>query len=127
MDIKICFSNLFKFGDFDPFIFSLLGMGIVFCGLMIISIYIAVLPSVFKFFRKRKRAIKYHHVLIRMKENAAKDAKTDEIMTAIAVAIHLHQNYSDVQQKLTWSNTTPSAWGESGRIQNMSRRELRRG
>ncbi len=122
MKLDISFSNLFKYSEIDAVGFTFMGMGIVFTGLVIISLYIAFLPHFLVFLGKRKRYKRHRKVYLKMK--AKSGMKTDntrsEIMAAVAMALHLHSNYEDDKQKITWTDDEPSAWHTAGKIQALN-------
>jgi len=114
---NISLDNLFNHG-FNAIQFSIMGMLIVFGGLSIISIYIALLPKILgvpgqvKSKRKAgKRAVE---------ERTADD--DSELLLAIAVALHLEQTRGGQNQKITWQrhNITDSAWRTAGRIRGLA-------
>ena len=114
---NISLDNLFNHG-FNAIQFSIMGMLIVFGGLSIISIYIALLPKILgvpgqvKSKRKAgKRAVE---------ERTADD--DSELLLAISVALHLEQTRDGQNQKITWQrhNITDSAWRTAGRIRGLA-------
>ncbi len=110
---KISFSNLFLY-DFDPFLFSIMGMLIVFGGLTIISLYITVLPRLLAVFEKKERP-----GLI--EPTVEGDSEEAEILLAIAVALHLEQTSAAEEMKITWPrHQEPSSWQAAGRIRGLA-------
>jgi Na+-transporting methylmalonyl-CoA/oxaloacetate decarboxylase gamma subunit len=118
----------FRTAGLDPVGFSIFGMAIVFCGLIIISLYIYFLPKLLgmaSLFKKKMTA------------NSAAGKKIDEdisprdaaireyeIITAIAAAFHLDQDFPEESQKITWLShgLDESAWLSSGIAHGVSRR-----
>jgi Na+-transporting methylmalonyl-CoA/oxaloacetate decarboxylase gamma subunit len=113
----ISLDNLFNHG-FNAIQFSIMGMLIVFGGLSIISIYIALLPKILGLpgQLKSKRATK--------KESEEKNTigKDSELLLAITIALHLEQTRDGQNQKITWQrhDTTDSAWRTAGRIRGLA-------
>ena len=95
-----------------------MGMLIVFGGLSIISIYIALLPKILgvpgQVKSKRKAGKKT------VEERTADD--DSELLLAISVALHLEQTRGGQNQKITWQrhNITDSAWRTAGRIRGLA-------
>ncbi len=114
---NISLDNLFNHG-FNAIQFSIMGMLIVFGGLSIISIYIALLPKILGVPSqvKSKRAAG---------KKAAEGWTADddsELLLAISVALHLEQTRGGQNQKITWQrhNITDSAWRTAGRIRGLA-------
>ena len=114
---NISLDNLFNHG-FNAIQFSIMGMLIVFGGLSIISIYIALLPKILGVPSQLKT-----------KRAAGKKAfegwtadDDSELLLAIAVALHLEQTRGGQNQKITWQrhNITDSAWRTAGRIRGLA-------
>ena len=114
---NISLDNLFNHG-FNAIQFSIMGMLIVFGGLSIISIYIALLPKILglptqvqskRTTRKEKKG-----------ENVATDES--ELLLAITIALHLEHTRGGQNQKITWQrhNITDSAWRTAGRIRGLA-------
>ncbi len=122
MDLnQISINNLFR-PDFNALGFSLLGMAIVFCGLIIISLYITLLPVVLnRFAGKKDRAVTGGEET----EPAGEDEMflEKERLIAIAVAYHLETNSAD-HDKITWDSRpeVESAWQISGRMHSLAAR-----
>jgi len=114
---NISLDNLFNHG-FNAIQFSIMGMLIVFGGLSIISIYIALLPKILgvpgQVKSKRKAGKKA------VEERTADD--DSELLLAISVALHLEQTRDGQNQKITWQrhNITDSAWRTAGRIRGLA-------
>lgn len=103
----------------DALQFSLMGMGLVFGGLLIIALYITLLP----------RLLKLGHPKNPQKtgKNTASSAKEEEeILLAIATALHLHNNFPDVEERITWKShgDMDSPWLVSGRMHSLTSRKL---
>jgi len=125
------FSNAIV-GDFNAYMFSFMGMLIVFVGLVLIYLYIEFLPHFLNFLSKRKEKIR-QRARIRFKKEMASPKHlsithigkedTDEIMVAIATALHLEHSYLGDNQQYTWKkDLVENNWGISGKINNLSRR-----
>jgi len=114
---NISLDNLFNHG-FNAIQFSIMGMLIVFGGLSIISIYIALLPKILGVPGqvKSKRTAR--------KEKKGENVATDEseLLLAITIALHLEQTRGGQNQKITWQrhNITDSAWRTAGRIRGLA-------
>jgi len=114
---NISLDNLFNHG-FNAIQFSIMGMLIVFGGLSIISIYIALLPKILGVPSqvKSKRAAGKKAVEGRTADDDS------ELLLAISVALHLEQTRGGQNQKITWQrhNITDSAWRTAGRIRGLA-------
>ena len=114
---NITWDNLFNHG-FNAVQFSIMGMLIVFGGLSIISIYIALLPKILGIPSQVKTK--------REKEKEATKGSTagddSEVLLAITIALHLEQIRGGQNQKITWQrhNITDSAWRTAGRIRGLA-------
>lgn len=102
----------------DALLFSLMGMGLVFAGLVIIAIYITLLPRLLKLGSKISQPSKA--------KNSADSNEEEEILLAIATALHLHNNFPDGDERITWKShgDMESPWLVSGRMQSLSSRKL---
>lgn len=103
--------------NFNAISFSLMGMVIVFCGLIFISVYIYLLPKALAFFRnlfKRKNTVPLHQ-----QENEM------EILLAISCAYHIHKNFPEGKEKITWKShgEIDSPWQVGGRMHSMEVRK----
>lgn len=116
--LNIGFENLFS-ADFNAVIFSLFGMGLVFSGLIIISLYILVLPKILSFFQRSTITPEAG-----MPGENLENRDEKELMLAIATAFYLYQNFPEDNQKITWKShgDVDSLWQISGRVQGMSQR-----
>ena len=114
---NISLDNLFNHG-FNAIQFSIMGMLVVFGGLSIISIYIALLPKILGVpgqVKSKREAGK--------KAVEGRTADDDsELLLAISVALHLEQTRDGQNQKITWQrhNITDSAWRTAGRIKGLA-------
>ena len=102
----------------DALQFSLMGMGLVFGGLLIIALYITLLPRLLKL--AQPKAAKAENV---------KPVNSDEeenILLAIATALHLHNNFPDGDERITWKShgDMESPWLVSGRMHSLNSRKL---
>ena len=117
---QISLNNLFQH-DFNALSFSLLGMALVFCGLVVISLCITILPMVLNWFvnQKNDKVRKGNN----LKSEIDKIFTEKERLIAIAVAYHLEINSRDENQKITWKSrpNVESAWQISGRMHNLTK------
>ena len=116
----ISFANLFENGH-NFITFSIMGMLIVFIGLSIISIYIALLPKIInllQILQKEKGEIKED----RKVEMA--DTSESELLLAIAIALHLEQTGGTSFERITWKRheDRESAWLTTGRMRGLTLR-----
>lgn len=114
---KISLANLTT-PDFDAVLFSLFGMAMVFGGLVVISLYIALLPTLLTLPGRLKR-------MFRKKDGAtsAADSPSDQdILIVISTAFYLSQNFPEEQDKITWKShgDLESPWKISGRVHGLS-------
>ena len=103
--MKIGLHNLFDNG-FNALEFSLMGMSIVFGGLIVIFVYLYLLPLILASTIEKKKVVvttsKVVEPVIEMQD--------DEILMAITAAMHLDQMGS-ITQKITWDRfSTYSPW-----------------
>lgn len=96
--------------------FAFLGMGIVFSGLVVISLYIYGLPHLLGLFTIKKK------MAIALPEPAEK--VDDEIMLALGVVVHMELSKRDETQKITWlrHQRRESPWKVVGRAESLLRR-----
>ena len=114
---NIGLDNLFNHG-FNAIQFSIMGMLIVFGGLSIISIYIALLPKILGV----PSQLKTKRASSKKTDEASSIADESELLLAISVALHLEQTRDGKNQKITWQrhNLTESAWRTAGRIRGLA-------
>ncbi len=114
---KISLANLTS-PDFDAVLFSLFGMAMVFAGLVVISVYIALLPTLLtlpgrlkKMFRKRE--------VVAIADSRPAD---QDILIVVSAAFHLSQNFPEEQDRITWKShgDLESPWKISGRVHGLS-------
>ncbi|PCI10175.1 MAG: hypothetical protein COB71_13205 [Thiotrichales bacterium] len=120
---KLNLDNLNQAG-FDAIQFSLMGMAIVFAGLVIIAIYIVVLPKLLQLFAtlgKKKTSPKDETLPEETNNNET------EILLAIATAAHLHINFPEGNERITWKShgDMESPWQVSGRMHSLGVRKRR--
>ena len=107
------------FGNFNALTFSLVGLLIVFSGLLIIALYITALPHVLHFlefgFAKKKAEPK--------KDILSEQEIEEEIVLAVMVAFRLHNLGGFDEQKVTWQRHqgAKSSWDISRRADNLRR------
>lgn len=113
---KIGLSN-FYIGDFNALSFSLCGLLVVFSGLLIISLYILMLPSLLRLFARKKQRTSTVN-----KEQEQDIFAEKELLLAIATAFHLDQNFPEENQKITWKShgDVDSPWQMSGKVHGLS-------
>ncbi|MEN8140469.1 MAG: OadG family protein [Thermodesulfobacteriota bacterium] len=109
--------------EFNAIYFSLFGMGLVFSGLLVISLYILALPKLLKlpgWWRSRRRP----ETPGAEEEVVAGANRDDEVLLAIATAFYLHQDFPEEQEKITFKGhgDLDSAWKISGRVRGLSMR-----
>ncbi|HIP37863.1 MAG TPA: hypothetical protein EYG88_00440 [Desulfocapsa sulfexigens] len=102
----------------DALQFSLMGMALVFAGLLIIAIYIALLPLLLKIGTGKPKQAETSDSTNREEE--------EEILLAIATALHLHNNFPDGDERITWKShgDMESPWLVSGRMHSLNSRKL---
>ena len=102
----------------DALQFSLMGMGLVFGGLVIIAIYITLLPRLLKLGSPKPQAVQ--------SKQSADNNEEEEILLAIVTALHLHNNFPDGDERITWKShgDMESPWLVSGRMQTLNSRKL---
>ena len=118
---KISFNNLDNSG-FDAIQFSLMGMAIVFAGLVVIAVYIILLPKLLELTHKKKKE--------KQPADNQSESQTDkedevEILLAIAAAAHLHINFPEGNERITWKShgDLESPWQVSGRMHSLGVRK----
>jgi Na+-transporting methylmalonyl-CoA/oxaloacetate decarboxylase gamma subunit len=117
---NIGFHNLTQPG-LNALQFSLMGIGLVFVGLLIIALYITLLPRLLKLtLHKQSSPAKT--------ETASDNDQKEEILLAIATAFHLHNNFPEGSERITWKShgdmDSPSPWLVSGRMHSLNIRKL---
>ena len=102
----------------DALQFSLMGMGLVFGGLVIIAIYITLLPKLLKLGSPKPQQS--------TTQKAVTNGEEEEILLAIATALHLHNNFPDGDERITWKShgDMESPWLVSGRMHTLNSRKL---
>lgn len=115
---NINFSHLNTNG-FDALQFSLMGMSIVFGGLVIIAVYIVLLPRLLDLLSQLNRKRKPEQPPSTQYENEP------EILLAIAAAAHLHLNFPEEDERITWKShgDLESPWQVSGRMHSLGVRK----
>ena len=102
----------------DALSFSLMGMGLVFSGLLIIALYIILLPRLLELCQPKPLKVE--------KGKSAENGEEEEILLAIATALHLHNNFPDGDERITWKShgDMESPWLVSGRMHSLTNRKL---
>ncbi len=102
----------------DALQFSIMGMVLVFAGLVIIAIYITLLPRLLKLGHRKPQSALSQEPSDRLEE--------EEILLAIATAYHLHNNFPDGDERITWKShgDMESPWLVSGRMHSLQSRKL---
>lgn len=105
--------------EFNAFKFSLMGMGLVFGGLLIIALYILLLP---KLLALAERKPKMQNAICTDKKCKQEE---EEILLAIATALHLHSNFPEGEDRITWKShgDMESPWLVSGRMRSLKSRQ----
>ncbi len=110
---------------------SLTGMSIVFCGLLLISIYIWLLPNILKWISKQLTAERIKKTKPkRVKEKASADTTTEDEFNDIASVIGLvlqleHEHLTKVDNEqitITRNVNRPSKWGNAGKMRKIPQR-----
>ncbi|MBU0961537.1 MAG: OadG family protein [Proteobacteria bacterium] len=106
---------------FNALQFSLMGLGLVFGGLLIIALYITLLPRLLELTQRKQSSLAKI-------ETAADKNQKEEILLAIATAFHLHSNFPEGSERITWKShgdmESPSPWLVSGRMHSLNIRKL---
>ena len=97
--IHISFDNLFVDG-FNAITFSMLGMSIVFCGLIIISLYIVFLPKLLQKLGLDAPKGANPNTCTQKTKFKTESNEDEDMVLAIAIALHLELN-SGSNQKIT--------------------------
>ena len=114
----ISFANLFGNGH-NYITFSIMGMLIVFAGLTLISLYIALLPKI----------LNLPHILHAGRTGKKEECQVQapaahefELLLAIAVALHLEQTDRANYEKITWKRheDRESGWLTAGRMRGLA-------
>ena len=119
---QIGLANLTPDG-FNAVQFSIIGMLAVFCGLAVISLYIAVLPRLLLLFRSPRKTKKRSRAKrSKTAEIPKNNSNSIEIFIAIAAAMHLHRSSSETNQKITWQryDAEDSPWQTAGKIRSVA-------
>lgn len=117
--------------NLNGYLFSLMGMLIVFIGLVLICCYIIVLPHFLAFAKKRKDKLREK---ARRQIKKAKEAYRDpqpkvvpeeddisEVLVAIATALHLEHSFLGDNQKYTWKeDSKESNWKIASQVNHQS-------
>ena len=110
--------NLLQPG-FNALLFSLMGMGLVFGGLLIIALYITLLPKLLAIAERKPK----------QQQTTSTDEKCrqeeEEILLAIATALHLHSDFPEGEDRITWKShgDMESPWLVSGRMHSLKNRQ----
>lgn len=102
---------------FNALQFSLMGIALVFAGLLIIAIYILLLPKLLAIGTPKQQ------------RNTGKEKKDqlqeEEVLIAIATALHLHDNFPEGEDRITWKShgDMESPWLVSGRLHSLNIRK----
>lgn len=111
----------FTQSGFNALQFSLVGLSLVFCGLLIIALYISLLPKLLELSQRQKSSPA-------IPETIADKDQNEEILLAIATAFHLHSNFPEASERITWKShgdiESPSPWLVSGRMHSLASRKL---
>ena len=128
MGLVFSLDNIFK-PEFNALIFSLVAMGVVFAGLGTIAIYLALFPRLLVFLdagrMKEKISRKKGLVNEAVLKKQIIEEDDQDLIIAIATAIHLEQSSTDDNVKITWNDHSfaqASAWASAGRVDSLRRR-----
>ncbi len=104
--------------EFNALQFSLMGMSLVFGGLLVIALYIFLLPKLLRIGSPKKQTAAENSTTNKNEE--------EEILLAIATAYHLHTNFPDGDERITWKShgDMESPWLVSGRMHSLNSRKL---
>ena len=123
MDFSFITLNYSVFSDprFNAMLFSAVGMLIVFGGLTLIAVYIALLPKMLAGFSKLKKKASLSAARSRKRQEREGDID-DETLIAIVTALHLYQFSADDNRKITWKRHLEwdSSWQRAGRFEAMN-------
>ena len=106
--------------EFNALQFSLMGMALVFGGLLFIALYITLLPKLLALSEKTSKP--QGSVTCTDKKCVQEE---EEILLAIATALHLHSNFPEGEDRITWKShgDMESPWLVSGRMQSLKSRQ----
>lgn len=104
---------------FDALQFSLMGMSLVFGGLLIIALYILLLPKLLALGERKVKRQESKHTDEKYRQ------EEEEILLAIATALHLHDDFPEGEDRITWKShgDIESPWLVSGRMQSLKSRQ----
>ena len=107
---------------FDAIQFSLMGMTIVFAGLVVIATYIVLLPKLLDVISSLRKQQKTQQP--KQDETCENEL---EILLAISAATHLHLNFPEGNERITWKShgELESPWQVSGRMHSLGVRKRR--
>jgi len=108
---------------FNAIHFSVVGMVVVFGGLTLIALYIALLPRMLKWASHvKRRALPAAIPLSDGSESPDNNILDTETLLAIAVALHLDQFSNSTNSKITWKRHGhwDSSWQRAGRFEAMN-------
>ncbi len=105
--------------EFNALQFSLMGMGLVFGGLLFIALYILLLPKLLALGERKPKAQAPSCTDEKCKQ------EEEEILLAIATALHLHSNFPEGEDRITWKShgDMESPWLVSGRMRSLKSRQ----
>ena len=107
----------FQQPGFNALQFSLMGMALVFGGLLIIALYIYLLPKLLALVERKPKPEECSDEKCRQEE--------EEILLAIATALHLHCDFPEGEDRITWKShgDMESPWLVSGRLRSLKSRQ----
>ena len=114
--------------DADGIGIAITGMLIVFSGLVLISLYIASIPSLLRRLESGFKKISEKRAVAPVPAVASLGGGTeltDEMLSAIAYVIHMEKEYEDAEdhQRITVQrDETNQVWAVTGRLRNLSNR-----
>lgn len=109
----------FQQPGFNALQFSLMGMTLVFGGLLIIALYIYLLPKLLALGERQPKRKKSQCNSEKCKQ------EEEEILLAIATALHLHCDFPEGEDRITWKShgDMESPWLVSGRLRSLKNRQ----
>lgn len=118
--LQFNFDNLF-IGDFNALIFTVMAMGVVFIGLILVYFYLIALPLIIKLFTKKAEVSPIGNMV--KKDPRTADMNSD-MYTAIALAIHLEQS-QETRHAFTWDEKAPTdhSWQQALHARVLSSRQ----
>lgn len=104
---------------FNAIQFSLMGMCLVFAGLLVTALYIILLPKLLGLGKTKVQDPGLEP------PDSAQSKEEEEILLAIATALHLQSNFPEGEDRITWKShgDMESPWLVSGRLRSLKMRQ----